>query len=176
MNIVYVTGRYIWFFLIYSLFGAIVETIFRLITEHQLYGIHGFLHIPIFPIYGIGALLVIALFQHHVRHVVPLFFAGAILTTVLEFITHLLIEIVFNERIWDYSNTPFNVDGRISLYSSIGFGVAAVALVHFIHPRLNKLFDRLPNRVNVVITVITVIVFSVLLIDTILSVIERIAN
>lgn len=162
-----------WFFLIYSFVGAVVETIFRLITEHQLYGIHGFLHLPIFPIYGVGALLIVTLFKRQIKHIGLLFFAGALLTTALEFTAHLLIEVIFNERIWDYSNVPFNIDGRVSLYSSIGFGVAAVALVHFIHPRLEKMFDRLPSKVNVVVAVI---VSLVLIVDITVSVIQRLAS
>lgn len=173
MESLYSFGRYVWYFLIYSFLGAIVETIFRLVTEHQLYGIHGFLHLPIFPIYGIGALLIIFLLEKRVRHVVPLFFAGALLTTILEFAAHWLIEVIFNERIWDYSSVPFNLDGRISLISSIGFGVAAVVLVHFIHPWLKRLFKRLPNRINIVVAVI---VFTVLTTDIVASIIERLAN
>ena len=173
MHPIYLVGRYVWFFLIYSFLGALVETVFRLVTEGQLYGIHGFLHLPIFPIYGIGALLIILLLRNRVRHIVPLFIAGALLATGLEFITHWLIEIIFNERIWDYSSVPFNLDGRISLVSSIGFGLAAVALVYFIHPRLEKLFDKLPNRANVVIAVV---VFTVITADTVFSVIGRLTS
>ena len=166
-------GRYIWFFLIYSLLGAAVETLFRLVTEHHLYGIHGFLHLPIFPIYGIGALLIIILLKGRVRHIVPLFFIGALVATGLEFIAHWLIEIVFNEKIWDYSNTPFNIDGRVSLISSIGFGVASVLLVHFIHPWLDKQFNRLPNRINIIVAVIVVLGLSI---DIVSSIIERLIN
>ena len=173
MHKLYIFGRYVWYFLIYSFLGAVVETLYRLVTEHQLYGVHGFLHLPIFPIYGIGALLIITILAKRVRHIVPLFFLGALLATVLEFAAHLLIQIIFGERIWDYSNVPFNLDGRISLYSSIGFGVAAVLLVHFIHPFLEKKFDRLPKKVNIVVAIV---VIAVLLVDIITSVIARLAN
>jgi len=166
-------GRYIWFFLIYSFLGAVVETLYRLITEHQLYGIHGFLHLPIFPIYGIGALLIIFLLSGRVRHIVPLFFAGALLTTALEFIAHWLIETLFNERIWDYTNTAFNIDGRVSLVSSIGFGVAAVLLVYFIHPWLDKQFNRLPNKVNVIVAAVVILGLST---DIVTSIIERLVD
>jgi len=173
MHYAYRIGRYIWFFLIYSLLGAFVETLFRLITEHRLYGVHGFLHLPIFPIYGIGALLIIFVLRNRVRHIVPLFFAGALLATGLEFIAHWLIETVFHERIWDYSSSPFNIDGRISLVSSIGFGLAAVLLVYFIHPWLEKMFDRLPNRVNVIVAIVVVLGLSI---DIVSSIVERLSN
>jgi uncharacterized membrane protein len=170
MHLVYALGRYVWFFLIYSFLGALIETLFRLVTEHHLYGIHGFLHLPIFPIYGIGALLIIFVLRNHVHHIVPLFFAGAILTTILEYIAHWLIELVFHEKIWDYSNTFLNIDGRVSLVSSIGFGLAAVALVYFIHPWLEKLFNKIPNRINVIIAIVVLLGVST---DIVVSVVER---
>ena len=173
MQTVYLIGRYVWFFLIYSFLGALAETIFRLITEHQVYGIHDFLHLPIFPIYGIGALLVITLLQKRVHNVILLFIAGALIATVLEYSAHFLIEAIFNEKIWDYTHTPFNFDGRVSLLSSIGFGVVTVLLVRVIHPRLEKLFSRLPNRVNVIIAII---VFIVIVTDVVISIIERLGN
>lgn len=167
------TGRYIWYFLIYSFLGAVIETLYRLVTEHQLYGVHGFLHLPLFPIYGIGALLIIIVLGKHVRHVIPLFFLGALLATVVEFAAHFLIEVLFGERIWDYSSSPFNFQGRVSLLSSVGFGLAAVFLVHFIHPYLEKKFKRIPNHINIIIASIVIVV---LLIDIISSVLERLVN
>jgi len=173
MKITYITGKYILFFLVYSVVGALIETLVRLVTEHQLYGIHGFLHLPLFPIYGLGALLIITLLGTHVRHPVPLFFAGAFLATVLEFVGHWIIEVVFGDRIWDYKSLPFNLDGRISLYSSIGFGMAAVLLVHFIHPRVEKLVNRLPKRATIVLAAV---VSVLLLTDFIYTVVERLGS
>ena len=173
MKTVYRFGRYVWYFLIYSFLGAIVETVFRLVTEHQLHGVHGFLHLPIFPIYGVGALLIIFILRNRVRHIVPLFFVGALIATALEFSAHWLIEVIFHERIWDYSHVPFNLDGRIGLLNSVGFGVAAVFLVHFIHPWLEKQFKRVPDRINIIVAII---VFVVLLTDIVWSIIERFAQ
>ncbi|MFZ3010173.1 MAG: putative ABC transporter permease [Candidatus Microsaccharimonas sp.] len=173
MKSIYSIGKYVLFFLIYSLLGVVVETIYRLITEQQLYGAHGFLHLPLFPIYGFGALLIILLLRTHVRHPIWLFFAGAFLATVLEFVGHWLIEVVFGDRIWDYKSLPFNLDGRISLYSSVGFGLGAVLLVHVIHPRLEKLVNRLPKRPTIIIASV---VLTVLVTDFVLTVIERLGS
>lgn len=150
MRSVYAFSKYVIFFLIYSLLGAVVETLFRLVIDHQLYGIHGFLHLPLFPIYGFGAILIIKLLKPHVRHPIPLFITGALLASTLEFIGSWLIEVVFGDRIWDYGSMPFNLDGRVSLYSSIGFGLGAIVLVYFIHPRVEKLIGRLPKLPTIV--------------------------
>jgi len=169
----YTLGKYILFFVTYSLLGAFAETLFRLITEHHLYGIHGFLHLPLFPIYGFGALLIIRLLRKQVRHPVPLFILGALLCTVLEFVANWLLEVIFGNRIWDYSNVPFNFYGRISLYSSIGFGLGAILLVHFIHPALEKLVNHLPRRA---VIIGATVILAVLLTDFVWTVVERLGS
>ena len=170
MQSAYVFSKYVLFFLIYSLLGAVVETLFRLVVDHRLYGIHGFLHLPLFPIYGFGALLIIFVLRHRVRHPIPLFFSGALLATTLEFIGSWLIEAIFDDRIWDYSNMPFNLYGRVSLISSIGFGLGAILLIYFVHPKVEKLINRIPKMPTVVIASGVLVV---LLTDFVISVIER---
>jgi len=168
----YVFGRYILLFLIYSFLGGLGEMIFRLITEHQLYGIHGFLHLPIMPIYGFGALLIVAVMRGRAKHPILLFLGGALLATMLEFIANWLIEIIFHTRIWDYSHKAFSFDGRVSLDNSIGFGIAAVLLVYLIHPFVWRALQRIPKQPTIIIATL---LLAIVLVDIVVSVIERLS-
>lgn len=159
-------GRYIIYFLIYSFLGAVGETIFRLFTEQQLYGIQGFLYFPIMPIYGIGAILAILLLRKYRRHPVWLFIVGTVLASLLEFIVHWLIEVTFNIRIWDYSHKPFNLDGRIALVNSLAFGLATVVLVYLIHPFISSRIQKLKRRTVIVAATTTAVIIVT---DTVLS-------
>lgn len=163
-------ARYAIYFLGYSFLGAVVETIVRLIRDGQLYGIHGFLHLPIFPIYGFGAIAIIAIFGHRKLNPLTLFVYGALLATVVEFVAHWLIELVFGVRIWWYDEEPFNLYGRISLMSSIGFGVGAILIVNFLHPQVKKVVEKLPNIILYIAASLTVII---VLADTIISTLQR---
>ena len=159
-------GRYILFFITYSVIGTIAETLFRLITEHQLYGVHGFLSLPIFPIYGFGALLILLIYRRF-KNPVMLFFVSIVLMVALEFFAHLLIEAIFNVRIWDYGDSPFSIHGRVRLDTAIGFGIAALLLVYVIHPKIKKLVERIPKKVSIIFAVlattilVTNIIFSI---------------
>ena len=169
----YTIGRYTLFFLIYSFVGSLIETLYRLITEGQLYGIHGFLHhLPILPIYGFGALIVILL-ARKVRHPFLLFVLSALAASVLEFVTSWGIEMVLGTRIWDYSNDPLNLFGRVDLFSSIGFGLVALLLVYYIHPLVSKLIKHLTQRTTIVIASV---VWVVLLTDTVISFVQRLKH
>lgn len=165
-------ARYALLFLLYSILGAIAETLFRLVTEYQLYGVHGYLHLPILPIYAVGSLIIVTLVGKHTRHPVLIFFGAALAATVLEFIAHWLIEMIFHVRIWDYSNNALNLFGRVSLESSLGFGLAALLLVYIIHPRAVHLLDKLPKKVVLIGGWLAAVM---LLVDIVWSTIERLS-
>lgn len=162
-------AAYIVLFIIYSILGALAETFFRLITEHQWYGVHGFLHLPILPIYGFGALIII-LIGRYFRNPLVLFIIGGLATTALEFVSHWLIEGIFDIHIWGYGDDTFTIQGRVSLISSIGFGIASILLVHSVHPRIVGLLERLPRHTIIVVAALT---GGIVLFDIIYSIMER---
>ena len=92
----------------------------------------GFLHIPVLPIYGV-------------------FFGGMAITTLLELIASYIIEWVLGKGLWSYRSWDFNFDGRISLYSSIAFGIMSVILIKAAYPIVKKLYEKLPQKVTCVI-------------------------
>jgi len=166
----YTIAKYTLFFIFYSALGAVAETLYRLATEHQLYGVHGFLHLPILPIYGVGALLIIVLLGSRIKHPALLFVLAAVLASIVEFIAHWLIEVIFGVWIWGYEHHMFNLFGRISLASSIAFGVVALAIVYFIHPRLVKIVTSIPKKVMLLTASILGVIVVV---DIVVSIFER---
>jgi len=165
----YALGRYTLYFIIYSLLGALGETLFRFITEERLYGVNGFLHLPILPIYGFGALIIIFIAKK-VKHPIPLFFAGTLAASILEFVASWLIEIIFHERIWDYTAKAFDLQGRISLETSIIFGIGGLVVVYGIHPLLIKYIARIPKRIVIVLAIVAL---GILATDITLTSVQR---
>jgi uncharacterized membrane protein len=139
-----------WFlwWLIYSAFGWVYETGIAPIETGHWVG-QGFLYGPLRPVYGTAAALAIALFYRRVTGVVPLFFAGALLATAVEYLTSLVLEEAFGLRWWDYSDFRFNIDGRVSLLGALVFGVMMVLLIRIIHPRVEALTARIAARTRV---------------------------
>jgi uncharacterized membrane protein len=164
-------SEYFLYFFIYSAVGAFVETAFRFVTEGQLYGIHGILHVPILPIYGFGALLIIWI-SRYVKKPIPLFVFATIFTSILEFISSWIYEMIFGTKLWDYSEKHFNFEGRVSLDNSLGFGVVALLLVYELHPFVKKWIEKIPS---VAIIVLAASVLAVLGIDLTLSFISKLA-
>jgi uncharacterized membrane protein len=166
----HVVPRYILLFVIYSLIGVLVEVIFGLIVDHRINGVgYGFLFIPIMTIYGFGAAFILFL-RRYLHGPVVLFIGSILITTLLEFISHWLFQVLFGIQFWDYSNKPFNIEGRVSLDSSIGFGVAAVLLVYVIHPFVSRLLARLSRRWTIILAILA---GSVLMVETVHSLVKR---
>ena len=132
----------LWFF-IYSLVGWVWETAQFTIYERRFVN-RGFLNGPLCPIYGSGALLMLGAFWGRTENLYLLFFASLVLMTALEYMTAVLLEKLFKAKWWDYSRFPLNFQGRISLLSSLVFGVMCVLLIRYIHPFTKSMTDRLP--------------------------------
>ena len=98
----------------------------------------GFLNGPYCPIYGSGAVLVI-LVLGKLTNPFLLFFAGALLTCSLEYLTSFVMEKLFHARWWDYSKRKFNINGRVCLIGAVVFGAFSTVLVLWIHPLVTKL-------------------------------------
>ena len=134
-----------WFLwlMIYSVIGWVYESTICSIGQRKLIN-RGFLNGPYCPIYGTGAVLVL-LVLGRIQNPVLLFFAGAVLTCSLEYLTSWLMEKLFHARWWDYSKRKFNIGGRVCLIGAVVFGAFSVVLILVLHPFIKSLTDRLTD-------------------------------
>ena len=134
-----------WFLwlMIYSIIGWVYESTICSIGHRKLIN-RGFLNGPYCPIYGTGAVLVL-LVLGRIQNPVLLFFAGALVTCSLEYLTSWLMEKLFHARWWDYSKRKFNIGGRVCLIGAVVFGAFSVVLILVLHPWVKSLTDRLTD-------------------------------
>ena len=127
----------------------------------------GFLFGPSIPIYGVGCLLGLVFGEviHNYTYL-QVFFAGFLVSALLEYPTSVVLEKVFHERWWDYSIAPFNINGRVSLLSSLGFGIGALLIVYVINPLLLPL---LYGCNPLIISRMSVLFMAIFLIDVFFS-------
>ena len=129
---------------IYSFLGWIVEVLYVFVTTQKLEN-RGFLTGPFLPIYGVGAVLLVLLVIPYVKNPFLVFLASFLITTALEFVTHLALDKIFHIRLWDYSDKPFNIRGRVCLQNSLMFGVLGLLLIYVLHPLATALVTLLPQ-------------------------------
>ena len=130
-------------FLTYSFAGWLWEsTVCSLYNYGKLIN-RGFLNGPYCPIYGCGGLLAVHLLSE-LEHPSARFLASGTLCCALEYATSWGMEKLFHARWWDYSNKPFNLNGRIYLNGFLAFGATASLLVDRLDPKLREKINALP--------------------------------
>lgn len=136
--------RIVLLFFIYAFLGWCAEVAFAACKEGRFVN-RGFLNGPICPIYGFGVVGV-ALLLRPLNENLPLLFVGSmIVTTLIEYLTGLILEKVFHTRWWDYSDMPLNIGGYVCLLFSLMWGVACVAILRLVYPLTERLVNWLPN-------------------------------
>lgn len=153
--------RYFLCFVFYSFVGWLYESIFYTIQQRKWVNT-GFLNGCICPIYGLGAVLDWILL-HNIQSPIRIFFYAMVLTCTLEYIISYVLEKLFNERWWDYTGWPFNLNGRICLIGGLAFGTMSVMLVKFIHPHTMNAVMRLSPAA---VTLLCAVLFIIILADT----------
>lgn len=130
-------------FLAYSMLGWLVESIYMSICNRKLTN-WGFARGPICPIYGVGALTVFFLLKPYSDNLWKLFFFGSLLATTLEYFTAVLMNKIFGEIWWDYTDKPFNYKGILCLESSIAWGFYTIGLFVFLHKFVEGFVNGIP--------------------------------
>ncbi len=124
--------EYILFFIIYSFFGWLYESLYYSLQFKKLVNT-GFLHACFCPIYGVVCVGNI-IFLGNVQSDARVFLISMLMVSATEYVVSWLLEKKFNRRWWDYSGLPFNINGRISLFSSLAFGFMSLFQMRVIHP------------------------------------------
>lgn len=145
-------------FILYSTCGWIIEVIDKLILERKFIN-RGFLIGPYCPIYGLGCLAFVFLLNRYLDDPLVLFVMAIIICGILEYVTSYIMEKIFKTRWWDYSEYPFNINGRICLANLIIFGIGGLVVSYLVHPFFMSILAKIPTIILNIIATILLIIF-----------------
>lgn len=150
----------VWIFIIYAFIGWCTEVSYAAL-DRGIFVNRGFLNGPYCPIYGCGVVIVVAALTPLKDNLLILFAGSFLLTSILEYITGFILEKVFHNKWWDYSNKPFNLHGYVCLKFSIYWGLACTFIMDVIHPIIYKGITMIPHILGVVLLCIIMSAFAV---------------
>lgn len=149
----YNLSQWVVFFFIYSFIGWIWESCYVSVRKHHWVN-RGFMHGPMLPLYGSGAIVVLVFTIGLRNNPVLIFFSGMAAATIIEYITGAVMERMFHVKYWDYSNQKLNLNGYICATSSICWGFFSVLLVKAVHIPIEEFVLGIPLLVTDVIALI----------------------
>ena len=142
----------VWIFFVYAFLGWCTEVSYAALVSGRFVN-RGFLNGPWCPVYGFGVVIVLAGLEPLRSNLLLLFLGSVALTSALEWLTGFVLEKLFHQRWWDYSDQPFNLGGYICLRFSIAWGLACLFVVEILHPTVVFLIRLIPHEVGLVILV-----------------------
>lgn len=150
----------VWIFIIYAFLGWCTEVSYAALDTGRFVN-RGFLNGPYCPIYGCGIVIVVAILTPLKSSLLILFLGSLILTTALEYLTGFLLEKVFHNKWWDYSDKPFNIKGYICLKFSVYWGLACTFVMDIVHPVIYRVITGIPHVFGVVLLSLLMCMFFV---------------
>lgn len=130
--------EYILLFALASCIGWLYE----MVCVWLLYGYYfdrGVLHLPMCPIYGFGVLLLMFVLRT-VKNSFGIFLGSFLIASGVELTASYILEYGFHRILWSYEGWPLSFQDRISLVSSLIFGVMATVFIKLVKPQIDKLF------------------------------------
>jgi len=146
----------LWFFVIYAVLGWCLEVVFAGFLKHRFVN-RGFLNGPYCPIYGIGVTLIVTLLEPVKSNLFLLYLGSVVILSTIELITGYILEKLFHQKWWDYSEKRFNLGGYICLKFSLFWGFAILFAVLFVHPIIVNLVNSIPDpyRIGLIVLIMS---------------------
>lgn len=167
-NYLYIV-KTIMYFMIYSFFGWVMESVLKTVVQKKPVN-SGFLYGPFCPIYGFGAIIMLLFLDSFKDNIILLFISSFFILSLWEYIVGWALEKIFNTKYWDYSNNKFNIKGRVCLLNSLFWGLLGVVFTKFIHPFIVQKVDIIKTNDLLFFTTVLLIIIIGDLITSIIKV------
>lgn len=150
----YTWYQWLLFFFIYCFIGWIIESTYVSVKSFHFVN-RGFLRLPLLPLYGSGAIIMLWLSLPVQGNLFLVFLFGMAGASALEYATGYAMERLFKMKYWDYSSKPFNLNGYVCLGTSIAWGFLTLLLTEVIHRPLEWLVLDLNGTVCIALVIVT---------------------
>ncbi len=138
-------ANWFWTFVLYSFIGFVLEVLFARVIHNPKRDRKCLYFLPLCPVYGLGAVLILLLPTSVRANPLLLFLFGGLAATAAEFFMGLFYEYVAKVRFWDYSHLPLNVGGQVCLLFTAAWGLLSLGLVYGVQPQIARLIPLIPS-------------------------------
>lgn len=143
-------------FLLVAFIGWAYEVFLEIFIYCWGYSNRGVLCGPYCPVYGVGALVLLACVSPMQRRRIAIgrvsltpflvFLSIVALTTAIELAASYIMEWTSGNWMWDYTRFRLHFQGRIALNPSLRFGVGGMLFLYLLYPAFQRLLARCAHR------------------------------
>ena len=135
---------WLWRFILYSFLGFLLEVAFARAVHSPKRDRKCLVLLPLCPVYGLGAVLILWLVQALDAGPLGTMAAGFLSATAAEYAVDLFYDRALGVRFWDYAQQPFNLRGRVCLTFSLCWTGLALVLVYALAPLTDRALAAIP--------------------------------
>lgn len=143
-----------WYFVLYSVVGCLLERFYAWLTRAKQRRRRCFRVLPLCPVYGLGALAILAITRWTDLSGLWLLAACAVAASGVEYLMAVVYERGFGVSFWNYAGLRGNLHGRVCPAFSALWGVLAVVLTAWVHPAVQHFAAAIPAPLTVLMGVL----------------------
>ncbi|MGL5417766.1 MAG: putative ABC transporter permease [Clostridium sp.] len=160
--------KIIWLFIVGSVLGFIVETLWCFIKNGYFQNRQGLIYGPFIPVYGIAfALCAVILYRFAHKRGSLIFLVSGILGGIFEYCCSWGQQFLTGTVSWDYTKAAFSIGGRTSIQYCVFWGVLGVFFIKEVYPLFNKFFNYFsPKKIKIITYICIILMVPNILIST----------
>ena len=147
-------------FFIYSVVGYIIEYILYLIMGYK----GGILYGPWTPIYGVGSVVVLYIYNkyiaklktHKILKFLCIFLTGFILLSIIEYIGGVLLKILFDKTLWNYTDYEFNIGKYAALEMGFIWSISSLILIYILKKPTDIIAKKIPKYITWILIILMI--------------------
>ena len=78
--------------------------------------------------------------------IILVFLAIWIITTLIEYVSHFMIDKLTGQLLWDYTKDFLNINARVNWDASRNFAIGGTFLLYTVQPLLNKYLPKMQEK------------------------------
>ena len=150
----------IYFFIIGAFIGWLLECVFKTLAKH-FERAPGILYSPFCVLYGIGTVILATIIPSLSSNILVQFLLSAVILTICEYITYVLLDKMYGIHLWDYSDMTFALNEKVCIEFAMIWGALSVLFINYLLPVFSTAFLRV-NGVIFYLTLLTIFAFIAL--------------
>ena len=96
---------------------------------------------------------------------IVIFLSSALILSLIEHTGGVLLDVLYDKTLWDYTDMMFNIGKYVCLEMSLVWGIGGI-IIYYLRPIINKILDYIPKW-------LTIILFITFIIDCLVTIITK---